>query len=131
MDNLFAARSQMGMSLAFHIIFAVIGVSLPLMMTIAEWRWRSTGDPAYLLLAKRWAKGTTILFAVGAICPFVEGRVAALATQALVNPMYAVHAMPRLRSISSSPSSVKGPRDTITSAAKGRGASGGSMNRSV
>jgi uncharacterized Ntn-hydrolase superfamily protein len=36
-------------------------------------------------------------FAVGAICPFVEGRVAALATQALVNPMYAVHAMPRLR----------------------------------
>src|ERR1700746_838380 len=67
MDNLIAARSQMGMSLAFHIIFATIGVSLPLMMTISEWRWRSTGDPVYLLLAKRWAKGTTILFAVGAI----------------------------------------------------------------
>jgi cytochrome d ubiquinol oxidase subunit I len=67
MDNLLAARSQMGMSLAFHILFAVIGVSLPLMMTIAEWRWRSSGDPAYLLLAKRWAKGTTILFAVGSI----------------------------------------------------------------
>jgi cytochrome bd-type quinol oxidase subunit 1 len=67
MDNFIAARSQMGMSLAFHIIFATIGVSLPLMMTISEWRWRSTGDPAYLLLAKRWAKGTTILFAVGAI----------------------------------------------------------------
>ena len=67
MDNFIAARSQMGMSLAFHIIFATIGVSLPLMMTISEWRWRSTGDPAYLLLAKRWAKGTTILFAVGAV----------------------------------------------------------------
>jgi cytochrome d ubiquinol oxidase subunit I len=67
MDNLIAARSQMAISLAFHIVFAVIGVSLPLMMTIAEWRWRSTGDPAYLLVAKRWAKGTTILFAVGAI----------------------------------------------------------------
>jgi cytochrome d ubiquinol oxidase subunit I len=67
MDNFIAARSQMGMSLAFHIIFATIGVSLPLMMTISEWRWRSTGDPVYLLLAKRWAKGTTILFAVGAI----------------------------------------------------------------
>src|ERR1700738_1861308 len=67
MDNFIAARSQMGMSLAFHIIFAVIGVSLPLMMTIAEWRLRATGDRAYLLLAKRWAKGTTILFAVGAI----------------------------------------------------------------
>src|ERR1700747_2667703 len=67
MDNLIAARSQMAMSLAFHIIFATIGVSLPLMMTISEWRWRLTGDPAYLLLAKRWAKGTTMLFAVGAV----------------------------------------------------------------
>ena len=67
MQNLIVARSQMGMSLAFHIIFATIGVSLPLMMTIAEWRWRWTGDPIYLVLAKCWAKGTTILFAVGAV----------------------------------------------------------------
>jgi uncharacterized Ntn-hydrolase superfamily protein len=36
-------------------------------------------------------------FAVGAICVHMEGNVAALSTQALVNPMYAVHAMPRLR----------------------------------
>jgi uncharacterized Ntn-hydrolase superfamily protein len=36
-------------------------------------------------------------FAVGAICIHVEGGVAALATQALVNPMYAVQGMPRLR----------------------------------
>ena len=36
-------------------------------------------------------------FAVGALCIHVEGRVGALATQALVNPMYAVHAMPRMR----------------------------------
>ena len=36
-------------------------------------------------------------FAVGALCLRVEGRVAALSTQALANPMYAVHAMPRLR----------------------------------
>src|SRR3984885_13166515 len=67
MDNLAAARSQMGISLAFHIIFAVIGLALPLMMTIAEWTFRATGDAAYLLLAKRWARGTTILFAVGAV----------------------------------------------------------------
>ena len=50
MDNLAAARSQMGMSLGFHIVFAVIGVALPLMMTIAEWRFRATGDAAYLLV---------------------------------------------------------------------------------
>jgi uncharacterized Ntn-hydrolase superfamily protein len=36
-------------------------------------------------------------FAVGALCIHVEGGVAALATQALVNPLYAVQAMPRLR----------------------------------
>ena len=36
-------------------------------------------------------------FAVGALCIHVEGGVAALATQALVNPMYAVHGMTRLR----------------------------------
>jgi cytochrome bd ubiquinol oxidase subunit I len=67
MNNFLAARSQMGMSLGFHIIFAVIGMALPMMMSIAEWRWRTTADPAYLLLAKRWAKGTAILFAVGAV----------------------------------------------------------------
>jgi uncharacterized Ntn-hydrolase superfamily protein len=55
------------------------------------------------ILARDPATGTlgvavaSRFFAVGAICPFVEGRVGALATQALVNPMYAVHAMPRLR----------------------------------
>lgn len=36
-------------------------------------------------------------FAVGGLCIHVEGGVAALATQALVNPIYAVQAMPRLR----------------------------------
>ena len=36
-------------------------------------------------------------FAVGAMCIHVEGGVAALSTQALVNPMYAVYAMPHLR----------------------------------
>jgi len=66
-SDLLAARSQMAMSLAFHIIFAVIGVALPLMMTIAEVLWHKTGDSAYLVLAKRWAKGTAILFAVGAV----------------------------------------------------------------
>jgi cytochrome bd ubiquinol oxidase subunit I len=67
MSNLFAARSQMAVSLAFHIIFAEVGIAMPLMMTIAEWRWRRSGDPVYLELAKRWAKGTAILFAVGAV----------------------------------------------------------------
>ncbi|HXT47711.1 MAG TPA: cytochrome ubiquinol oxidase subunit I [Gemmatimonadaceae bacterium] len=67
MTDLFAARSQMGVSLAFHIIFAVVGIGMPALMVVAEHRWRRTGDPVYLELAKRWSKGTAILFAVGAV----------------------------------------------------------------
>jgi cytochrome d ubiquinol oxidase subunit I len=67
MSDLLAARSQMAISLAFHIIFAVVGIGMPLLMVLAEWRWRATRDPVYLELAKRWAKGTAILFAVGAV----------------------------------------------------------------
>jgi cytochrome d ubiquinol oxidase subunit I len=37
------------------------------MMVLAEWRWRRTGERAYLDLAHRWAKGTAVLFAVGAV----------------------------------------------------------------
>jgi cytochrome bd ubiquinol oxidase subunit I len=67
MSDIVATRSQMAMSLAFHIVFAAIGVALPLMMVIAEGLWLRTKDPAYLCVAKRWAKGTAILFAIGAV----------------------------------------------------------------
>jgi len=67
MSNFLAARSQMAVSLGFHIIFAVVGVAMPLMMIIAEWKWLRTRDETYLTLAKQWAKGTAILFAVGAV----------------------------------------------------------------
>lgn len=36
-------------------------------------------------------------FAVGSICTYAEGRVGALSTQALVNPMYGPHGMEMLR----------------------------------
>jgi cytochrome d ubiquinol oxidase subunit I len=58
MTDLLAARSQMAMSLAFHILFAIAGMAMPLLMLLAEWRHHRTGDPAALELAKRWAKGT-------------------------------------------------------------------------
>jgi len=57
----------MAMSLGFHIIFAMIGIAMPAMMVLAERRWLKTGDTVYLDLAKRWSKGTAILFAVGAV----------------------------------------------------------------
>src|SRR4026208_2044875 len=65
--DLLFARSQMGMSLAFHIVFAAIGISLPVLMVISEALYLRTGRAVFLELAKRWSKGAAILFAVGAV----------------------------------------------------------------
>jgi hypothetical protein len=48
MDNLIAARSQMGMSLAPHFIFAAVGVSLPLLIDDCSLdpHKQSRGDPS-------------------------------------------------------------------------------------
>jgi cytochrome d ubiquinol oxidase subunit I len=67
MDDLLAARSQMAMSLAFHIVFAVVGIGMPLLMCIAEGLWLRTRRPVYLALARQWARGTAVFFAVGAV----------------------------------------------------------------
>lgn len=66
-DDLLAARLQMAVSLGFHILFAVAGMAMPCLMVLAEWRHQKTGSAVYRELAHRWAKGTAILFAVGAI----------------------------------------------------------------
>ena len=57
----------MGMSLAFHIVFAVIGMAMPLLMAVSEGCYLWTKKPIFLDLSKRWAAGTAILFAVGAV----------------------------------------------------------------
>ena len=67
MSDLVAARAQMGTSLAFHIVFAALGIGLPLLLVISEGLYLRTGQPHYLALARKWAKATAILFAVGAV----------------------------------------------------------------
>ena len=67
MSDLLAARTQMALSLGFHIVFAVVGMAMPLLMVMAEGKWLRTGDAVYRELARRWAKGVAILFAVGAV----------------------------------------------------------------
>ncbi|MBF8257949.1 MAG: ythA, partial [Actinobacteria bacterium] len=67
MTELELARAQMAMMFAFHIIFAVAGMGMPLLMVIAEAAHRRTGKQVFLELARRWARGTAILFAVGAV----------------------------------------------------------------
>lgn len=67
MDELLLARAQMAMLFAFHIVFAVAGMGMPLLMVIAEAAHLRTGKPVFLELARRWARGTAVLFAVGAV----------------------------------------------------------------
>lgn len=67
MSDLLAARLLMGGTLAFHILFAVAGMAMPLFLTLAEVLHARTGDAVWRELARRWARGTAILFAVGAV----------------------------------------------------------------
>ncbi len=67
MDDLIAARLQMAISLGFHIIFACIGMTMPVLMAFAEWKWLRTRRQEYLDLARAWSKGVAIFFAVGAV----------------------------------------------------------------
>ncbi len=67
MDNLLAARSQMALSLGFHIIFAAIGIAMPFMMAASHWRYLRTQDLTAQKLTKAWSKGVAIFFAVGAV----------------------------------------------------------------
>jgi cytochrome d ubiquinol oxidase subunit I len=67
MDHVVAARAQMGTSLAFHIVFAALGVGLPALSFAAEGLWLRTRDRTYYDLARTWAKAMAILFAVGAV----------------------------------------------------------------
>jgi cytochrome bd-type quinol oxidase subunit 1 len=65
MSDLLAARAQMGTSLAFHIIFASLGVGLPLLLCLAEGLalWRT--DTTWMTLTRRWTKAFALLFAIG------------------------------------------------------------------
>jgi cytochrome d ubiquinol oxidase subunit I len=67
LTNLEAARIQMAVSLGFHIVFAALGIGMPVMMLIAEYRANRTGDPAWRVLARRWAKSVGVLVAIGAV----------------------------------------------------------------
>jgi cytochrome d ubiquinol oxidase subunit I len=61
------ARSQMAFTLGFHIILASLGVALPALMLIANYRGLRLNDADALKLAQRWSKAVAVTFAVGAV----------------------------------------------------------------
>ena len=54
-------------TLTFHIIYATIGVGIPLMIMIAQWIGYKNNDEHYILLARRWARGFVITVSVGVV----------------------------------------------------------------
>lgn len=73
LDNVILSRMLTGMTLIFHIIFATIGVGIPVMISIAEFMGIKKKDPYYTLLARRWARGFTITVAVGVVTGTIIG----------------------------------------------------------
>ncbi|UOQ53959.1 cytochrome ubiquinol oxidase subunit I [Hymenobacter cellulosivorans] len=67
MDDFLAARSQMALSLGFHIIFSCIGMVMPFFMAVAHYYWLRTRDVTYQNVTRAWSKGVAIFFATGAV----------------------------------------------------------------
>ncbi|RXT07836.1 cytochrome ubiquinol oxidase subunit I [Ammoniphilus sp. CFH 90114] len=66
-DTFMLSRLLTSMTLGFHIIFATIGVGVPLLICLAEWWGIRKNDPHYILLARRWARGFVITVAIGVV----------------------------------------------------------------
>jgi len=66
-DTVLWSKLVTGMTLGFHMIFATIGVGIPLMIAIAELTGIRKQDAHYALMAKRWARGFVISVAVGVV----------------------------------------------------------------
>src|SRR3954462_13753668 len=65
--GLLPAREQMALSLGWHIVLASFGVAFPTMIFVVHRRGIVRNDPVALDLARRWAKVSAVLFAIGAV----------------------------------------------------------------
>lgn len=72
-ESVFFSRVLTELTLSFHIIYATIGVGIPLMIMIAQWLGIKKQDEHYILLARRWARGFVITVAVGVVTGTVIG----------------------------------------------------------
>jgi cytochrome d ubiquinol oxidase subunit I len=95
-DPVTLSRILTGLTLGFHIIFATIGVGVPMLIAIAEWMGIRRKDSHYILLARRWARGFVITVAVGVVTGTAIGLMLSLlwpsfmqiAGQAIALPLF-------------------------------------------
>jgi len=67
MNDFLAARSQMALSLGFHIIYSCIGMVMPVFMAVSHYKYLKTQNPVYKNITQAWSKGVAIFFATGAV----------------------------------------------------------------
>lgn len=63
----FWSRVLTEVTLSFHIIYATIGVGIPLIIMICQWVGIKNNDEHYILLARRITRGFVITVAVGVV----------------------------------------------------------------
>lgn len=92
--GLLPAREQMALSLGWHIVLASFGVAWPAMILVAHWRGVYRHDDVALGLAKRWAKVSGVLFAIGAVSGTVLSFEMGLLWPGLMGPFGDVLGLP-------------------------------------
>lgn len=72
-DPVFMSRMLTLLTLSVHILYATVGVGIPLMIMIAQWIGIKKNDEHYILMARRWARGFVITVAVGVVTGTIIG----------------------------------------------------------
>lgn len=96
MDPVLLSRWLTFVTLGFHILYATIGVGLPLMIVLYQWLGIKTGDDDYRLMARRVTRGFTVSVAVGVVTGTAIGiqlsllwpRFMALAGEVIALPLF-------------------------------------------
>jgi cytochrome d ubiquinol oxidase subunit I len=70
-SHLLAGRAQMGTSLAFHIVFASLGVGLPVLIAIAHFLGLRRDDQVWMRIAMRLTRAFAVLVVIGVISGIV------------------------------------------------------------
>ncbi|MDO0975419.1 cytochrome ubiquinol oxidase subunit I [Mycolicibacterium frederiksbergense] len=92
--GLLPARQQMAFSLGWHILLACFGVAFPAIIFVVHRRGIVGSDAVALTLAKRWAKVSAVLFAIGAVSGTVLSFEMGLLWPGLMGPFGDVLGLP-------------------------------------
>ncbi|WP_431027094.1 cytochrome ubiquinol oxidase subunit I [Lysinibacillus sp. LZ02] len=71
--SVYWSRALTELTLTFHIVFATLGVGVPLLILIAQYVGYKRNDIHYTMMARRWARGFTITVAVGVVTGTIIG----------------------------------------------------------